>query len=84
MTAELEHLHLELTTYKAGEEERWDVRKKAFVDYNEFHDIVGAYSVVLFKHEFEGIMKQFKAKGYPLEGVVDSFLNPFKVLSELP
>lgn len=57
LVAKLEHLHSKLTTYMAEEEERWYARKKASMDSNKFHDILGAYSTILFEHGFEGVVK---------------------------
>lgn len=51
---ELDDIEIELSTYSAGEEARWNSRKKAFIVSLDFYYLLGARSTFLFGRGFEG------------------------------
>lgn len=67
LVAELGSLKDDLMQYKVGEEGRWEEKKKEFLKWAEFYDLLGVRSSFLFEYGYKGAVKQFKKARYLLK-----------------
>lgn len=81
---ELERAKAELTNYKAEEEGRKTREKKAFLELEEFFNLLGSRAAIMFEYCFDKVVQQFKEVAYPPKGITFDFLNLSRALNNLP
>lgn len=78
LAAKVETLAAELTSYKEGEEGRWERKKKEHLSSAEVQTMLEEQTAKLLEHGFEGAIRQVK-EGVPLDQ-----LDIQRVMDELP